>query len=431
MFEVLEKKGKRRLGRLSTMHGDIYTPAFGPDATRGLIKNLAPHESFNLTGNFKPIEVKRLLDQTFSQGNSECDESKILTDVLENGERFSSQNLDHDNIEVLLDNKYRRSIHETQFILSNTYHLRSYPGDEFIKNAGGLHKFMQWPLPILTDSGGFQVFSLIHGAKNLKGKVTDDGAYFNNPVNGEKLELSPEKAIEIQFNLGSDIMVVLDDCRHYKDDKELKRSVYRTIEWAKRCKAKFEEIINSPNYKYIHSENISSKVKRPLLFCVIQGGIDYDLRKYCVDELIKIGFDGYGFGGWAINEKEYFPYDLLEYVAQMLPEDKPRYAMGVGNPDNMKLCVDFGYDLFDCVIPSRNARHGLAYTTDGDIKILNSRFKTDKSPLDPNLESIASNYSKEYIHHLFKIKDALGGELMTIQNLMFFNYWLNNLYNFL
>jgi queuine tRNA-ribosyltransferase len=402
MFKVLEKKGKRRLGRLSTMHGDIYTPAFGPDATRGLIRNIAPHEVFNLRGDFSPLEIRDLLDSYFK-------------DDIE--KKFRDR-----DILKLLDNKYRRETNETQFMLSNTYHLRSYPGDEFIKKAGGIHKFVNWPLPILTDSGGFQVFSLIHGAKNLKGKVTDDGAFFNNPVTGERLELTPENAIDIQFNLGSDIMVVLDDCRHYQDNKELKKSVYRTIEWAKRCKKRFEEIINVPDYKYIHRDNLRSQVKRPLLFCVVQGGIDYDLRQYCVDELTKIGFDGYGFGGWAINEKEYFPYDLLKFVAERLPEDKPRYAMGIGNPDNMKLCIDFGYDLFDCVIPSRNGRHGLAYTTNGDIRIQNAKYKTDKDFLDDKLESLASKYSKEYLYHLFKIGDSLGGEILTLQNLAFFNY---------
>lgn len=387
MFKLLGKIGNRRLGVLSTMHGDIFTPAFGPDATRGLIKNLAPHEILDLSGNYSANEIKKILSNK-------------------------------DRAHKLLHNKTRRKNHETQFILSNTYHLRSYPGDDFIKKNGGLHNFIKWPLPILTDSGGFQVFSLIHGAKNLKGKVTDDGAFFNNPITGERLELTPEKAMEIQFNLGSDIMVVLDDCRHYKDYKELKKSVYRTIEWAKRCKKRFEEIITERNFAENH---------RPLLFCVVQGGIDYELREYCVNELTKIGFDGYGFGGWAINEKEYFPYDLLKFVAERLPEDKPRYAMGVGNPENMITCVNYGYDLFDCVIPSRNARHGLAYTTKGEIKIQNAIYKNDKSPLDANLPSIASNYSKEYIYHLFKIQDALGGELLTIQNLKFFNYCLNNL----
>lgn len=390
MFELIEKIGDKRLGILHTLHGPIYTPAFGPDATRGLIKNIAPHELLDLSGNLSANELNK---------------------IILSGEA-SEEN------EKLLDNKYRRQAYETQFILSNTYHLRSYPGDEFIKSVGGIHKFIKWPLPILTDSGGFQVFSLIHNSKNLKGKITDDGAYFNNPITGEKLELTPEKAIEIQFNFGSDIMVVLDDCRHYQDKKELKKSVYRTIEWAKRSKAKFEELCKIHKFQ----GNTQSKVNRPLLFGVVQGGIDYELREYCLNKLVEIGFDGYGFGGWAINEKEYFPYDLLKFVAQRLPEDKPRYAMGVGNPKNILECIEYGYDLFDCVIPSRNARHGLCYTTQGEIKIQNSRFKNDFTPLDDKLLSIASNYPKNYIYHLFKIQDQLGGELLTIHNLKYFNY---------
>jgi queuine tRNA-ribosyltransferase len=374
MFEILEKRGTKRLGKISTVHGDIYTPAFGPDATRGLIRNIAPHETRNLTA-------------------------------------------DPENDKVV-DNKERRERDEIQFILTNTYHMRSYPGDEFIKDRGGIHEFMKWDRPVLTDSGGFQVFSLIHGAKNLKGKVTNNGAYFNNPVNGLRLELTPENAIDIQFNMGSDIMVVLDDCRHYTDTKELKRSVYRTIEWAKRCKVRFEE--NLPKYGF---PGWNEPGLRPLLFCVVQGGIDYELRKFCAEELAKIGFDGYGFGGWAINnDQEEILYNIMEYVASILPEDKPRYAMGMGTPDNMLKLIDLGYDLFDCVIPSRNGRHGMCYTTEGIIRILNSKYKTDHSVLDPNLKSIASGYEKYYLHHLFKVGDLLGGELLTLHNLKYFNY---------
>jgi queuine tRNA-ribosyltransferase len=426
MFELLEKKGNRRLGVLHTMHGPIYTPAFGPDATRGLIKNIAPHELFDLSGKTSAQEVNKLLDCHSGRSDSGDPESgsSLLqtTQIKSNNQILSQAQDDKTRLRSILDNKARRLNNEIQFLLSNTYHLRSFPGDKFIKEMGGLHEFMKWPLPILTDSGGFQVFSLIHGAKNLKGKVTDDGAYFNNPVTGERLELTPENAIDIQFNLGSDIIVVLDDCRHYQDQKELKKSVYRTIEWARRCKVRFEERLETYEFKGDQSQ----KVKRPLLFCVVQGGIDLELRKYCVDELVKIGFDGYGFGGWAINEKEYFPFEVMKFVAERLPEDKPRYAMGVGNPENMQRCIEYGYDMFDCVIPSRNARHGLAYTTEGDIKIQNAKFKMDKTSLDPNLESIATNYSKAYIHHLFKIQDALGGELLTIQNLKYFNSIMTN-----
>lgn len=382
MFEILEKRGKKRLGKISTVHGDIYTPAFGPDATRGVIRNIAPHETMNLTAE------------------------------IEN--------------EQITDNRIRRERDEIQFILTNTYHMRSFPGDEFLREMGGVHKFMKWDRPILTDSGGFQVFSLIHGAKNLKGKVTNNGAYFNNPINGERLELTPEKAIDIQFNMGSDIMVVLDDCRHYTDTKELKRSVHRTIAWANRCKARFQENLEKygfTDWEYTAEGLPEFNKKRPLLFCVVQGGIDYDLRKFCAEELVKIGFDGYGFGGWAINnDQEQILYKIMEFVASILPEDKPRYAMGMGTPDNMRTLIEYGYDLFDCVIPSRNGRHGLCYTTEGIVRILNAKYKRDNSPLDPGLKSIASDYEKYYLHHLFKVGDSLGGELLTIHNLKYFNY---------
>lgn len=384
MFRLLSKKGGKRVGVIQTMHGLIYTPAFGPDATRGIIKNLLPHELIDLEGKYSLQEIQKML----SQNNS-----------------------------ILLDNNYRKNNNETQFILANTYHLISYPGVSFFQENQNLHNLMQWPLPILTDSGGFQVFSLIHNSKNLKGKVTDNGVKFHNPTNGSIIELTPENVIEIQFLFGSDIIVVLDDCRHYQDEKELEKSVYRTIEWARRSKIKYNELIQK-NKKYNESY-------RPLLFCVIQGGINLNLRKFCAEELMKIGFDGYGFGGWAINEKEYFPYEILEYVANILPVDKPRYAMGVGNPKNIEACINFGYDLFDCVIPTRNARHGLAYTTEGEIKILNNKYKKDITPLDQNLKSKASLYPKQYIHHLFKIKDPAAGTLLTIHNLKYFNFLMN------
>jgi queuine tRNA-ribosyltransferase len=381
MFEVLEKRERKRLGIIRTLHGDIYTPAFGPDATRGLVKNIAPHELYNLSGTASNLEIN--------------------------------------------NNKTRRENNETQFLLTNTYHIRSYPGDQFINEMGGIHEFMQWPLPILTDSGGFQVFSLIHKAKSLKGKITDNGAVFNHPVTGEKLELTPEIAIDIQFNLGSDIMVVLDDPRDPDNHKEMEASVYRTIEWAKRSKKRFEENLVKVEKGYPHlykSIQHSTSIKRPLLFAVVQGGNDLGLRKLCMDELEKIGFDGYGYGGYPKDNEGKFPYKTLEYIASIMPEDKPRYALGVGTPENILKCIEYGWDLFDCVIPSRNARHALCYTSAGEIKIQNSRFRMDKTPLDTKLDSIASGYPKYYLHHLFKVHDALGGELLTIHNLKYFNY---------
>jgi queuine tRNA-ribosyltransferase len=438
MFQILEKQGKKRLGKISTMHGDIFTPAFGPDATRGLVKSVAPHDLLDLSG----VGVRHALPL---QG---------------------------------IDNLERRNQNELQFMLTNTYHMRTYPGDEFVREMGGIHKFMKWPLPVLTDSGGFQVFSLINAKPELKGKITENGAVFKNPLNGAVLELTPEIAIDIQFNLGSDIMMVLDDPKHPNNHDEMEASVHRTIEWAKRCKVRYEENlvkygyrVQEPNLKnqgptdvkfqvpssnfqeqaeasdgvplfqeggpeggvftlndipdpigkLAHSQ-IDNLAKRPLLFGIVQGGNDLALRKYCIDELEKIGFDGYGYGGYPTDEEGNFPYKTLEYLADILPEDKPRYAMGVGTPENMERLIEFGWDMFDCVIPSRNARHGLCYTTEGDIRILSSKYKKDTSPLDPNLKSIASEYEKYYLHHLFKIGDPAGGTLLTLHNLKFYNY---------
>lgn len=397
MFEFT-LKNNIRLGKITTPHGPIFTPAFAPDATRGNIKSIAIHDIVDLEG-------KRT--------------QKEIIEALNNHNGYQNP---------IFNNRIRAQNNETQFILANTYHLMSYPGDEFIKNYGGLHEFIKWPLPIITDSGGFQVFTLIHKAKHLKGKITDEGAVFRNIYNGDLVKLTPEKAIEIQFNLGADIMITLDDCRHYQDSKELAKSVYRTIEWAERGKRKFIEILNSQGLSFEKDQGD----KRPLLFCVIQGGIDKKLRKLCAEKLIEIGFDGYSFGGWAINEKEYFPYDILEYVAKILPQNKPRYVLGVGTPQNIKMCIEYGYDMFDCVIPTRNARHGLAYTTKGEIKIKNKRYKKDKTILDPNLESKASRYTKAFLHHLTKIDDPIAGNLLTIHNLKFFNFWINQItqYNF-
>lgn len=378
MFEILEKRGKKRLGKITTGHGEIFTPAFGPDATRGLVKNVAPHELKNLTKVTSPEDYEAI------------------------------------------GNKERREKDELQFLLTNTYHMRSYPGDVFIRDMGGIHRFMNWDRPILTDSGGFQVFSLIHNAKNLKGKITDNGAVFRNPINGEKLELTPEIAMDIQFNLGSDLMVVLDEPTEPGEYRKMERSVWRTIEWAKRCKKRYEE--NLVRYNYIDEKTGAELMKRPILFGVIQGATVKPLRKLCLEELEKIGFDGYGFGGHPQIEPGKFPYEMSEYLCEIIPEERIRYALGVGTPEDMEQCIEFGFDLFDCVIPSRNARHGIAYTSEGKLNFFNAVHKKDTSVLDRNLRSIASDFERYYIYHLFKINDSLGGELLTIHNLKYYNY---------
>lgn len=405
MFEILVKRGKKRLGRISTLHGDIYTPAFGPDATRGLVKNISPEELEDLTGN--------------SVGDSA--------------------------LRSLQNEKDRWENDELQLILTNTYHMRSYPGDLFIKEMGGIHRFMKWNRPILTDSGGFQVFSLIHNAKNLKGKIDENGAHFRNPINGEKLELTPEIAMDIQFNLGSDLMVVLDEPTEPGEYKKMKYSVDRTLRWAARCKKRYEEnlikygyreVQNSKNQEPNNRETLQpvnsvkdNKIKRPILFAVIQGADNLELRKYCMEKLEEIGFDGYGFGGHPQIAPGEFPYEAAEFLAHIIPENKIRYAMGVGTPENMEKCIEFGFDLFDCVIPSRNARHGVAYTTEGRLNFFNAVHKKDFSVLDPNLQSRGSAYERYYLYHLFKIQDSLGGELLTIHNLKYFNYVMRKGFN--
>jgi queuine tRNA-ribosyltransferase len=382
-FELLAEKNGVRQGVIHTMHGDIYTSAFGPDATRGTIKNVDPQDLKKIDPN----------------DNSQTQQKRW-------------QNF------------------ETQFVLTNTYHQLSYPGPEFIKEMGGLHKLMQWDRPILTDSGGFQVFSLIHAKKNkrnkkgqLKAFVDEEGAQFVHPYTGQRFKLTPEKAIDIQFAFGSDIMVALDDCRHFEDEENMEASVERTIRWARQCKLRFEQNLQD-QYGLTPGQG-----PRPLLFAVIQGGFSKELREYCTKELNKIGFDGFGFGGWAVNTadaKDSLPYDLMEFTANLIPKNKPRYAMGVGTPTDIKQLIPRGYDLFDCVIPSRNARHGLVYTSQGDIKITNAKFKQDTSPLDPKLNSPAAKYPKFFLHHLFKTKDPLGGNLLTLHNLKFFNYLMTS-----
>ncbi|MCB9801673.1 MAG: tRNA guanosine(34) transglycosylase Tgt [Pseudomonadales bacterium] len=370
-FQLFTPPGETpRRGVITTPHGQIMTPAFGPDATRGVIKHLSPEEITHLSG------------------------------TLTQGETLSAEHLREQN--------------ELQFLLTNTFHLRSYPGDEYIRQMGGIHQFMQWNRPVLTDSGGFQVFSLIHNSANLKGSVDNDGAHFTNPRDGAPLILTPENAIDIQWNLGSDIMVVLDDCRHYQDEAELVASVERTIAWAERCKQRFEQHLAKRGLGW-------ESTVRPLLFCVVQGGIDKTLRKHCAEALIQIGFDGYGFGGWAITEKEFFPDEVMQFVAKLLPADAPRYAMGVGTPDDMLRCMQYGYDLFDCVLPTRNARHGVCYSSDGVVRITNAKYKHDTSVLDKIITSRAAHYPRYYLHHLFKIKDSLGGRLLSIHNLAYYN----------
>ncbi len=375
MFEIISKNGNSRIGKLTTNHGEINTPFFMPDATRGFVRSL---------------------------DNKELEETGISPMVV------------------------------------NTYHLYLKPGMEIIKKSGGIHGFMAYDQPLLSDSGGYQVFSLIH--KNPKmGKVTENEVIFRSPLDGSKHILTPEKAIQIQFDLGVDMMVCLDDPppNNYSKEK-IKKAVERTIRWAERCMIEYKKQLL---IRKIKEEN------RPLIFCVIQGGKYLDLRKKCADGLIEIGFsakggpalgwDGYGFGARHINEDGSIMEEVLEKTASFIPEDSLRFALGIGTPEDIVKCVNFGWDMFDCVIPTREGRHGRIFLRkykvenqkpkiNSDfyetININNEKFKNDFSKIDENCNcQLCRNYSRAYLNHLFAMKETLGMRLASIHNLKFYS----------
>lgn len=283
-------------------------------------------------------------------------------------------------------------------ILANTYHLWQRPGEDIVAKAGGLHKFMNYDGPILTDSGGFQVFSL---AKPKD--ICEEGVHFKNHLNGDRLFLTPEKSIEIQEKLGSDIVMSFDECIGYPTtEKYVENSVERTLRWAKRGKDVFKE--NNNQY----------------LFGIVQGGEYPHLREHCAKELQKIGFDGYSIGGTSVGEDKPTMYKMVEYSTKHLPEDKLRYLMGVGDPIDLIENVMRGIDMFDCVSPTRLARHGHAYTKHGKINLKNSKYKEDFTPIDSNCNCYAcQNYTKAYIRHLINAKETFGARLISIHNINF------------
>ncbi len=283
-------------------------------------------------------------------------------------------------------------------ILSNTYHLWLRPGEDIVNKAGGLHKFMNYDGPILTDSGGFQVFSL---AKNKKKDIVEEGVHFKSHLDGQKLFLTPEKSIEIQNKLDSDIAMSFDECPPYPVTYEyMKNSVERTLRWAKRGK----DVHSNPNQS---------------LFGIVQGGEFEDLRKYSAEETVKMNFDGYSIGGTSVGEDKDTMYKMIDYAVPYLPEDKPRYLMGVGDPLDIIEGVIRGIDMFDCVLPTRIARHGNAFTKYGKINIKNAKYKEDFSPLDECDCYTCKNYTKAYIRHLIVSGEALGGRLLSIHNIRF------------
>ena len=332
-----EKNTKARLGTIKTNYGTYETPMFMPVGTRATVKSLSKEELI----------------------------------------------AEHAGI-----------------ILSNTYHLWLRPGPDVIKNCGGLHKFMSWNQPILTDSGGFQVFSL---AKSKKKDITEEGVHFKSHIDGQNLFLTPEKSIEIQNKLDSDIAMSFDECPPASASYEyLKNSVERTIRWAKRGKA----VHNNPNQS---------------LFGIVQGGAYEDLRKYSAIETVKLDFDGYSIGGVANDgESKEDMYKAIEYSTPYMPEDKVRYLMGVGEPIDIIEGVIRGVDIFDCVLPTRIARHGQAFTKYGKINLNNAKFKEDLTPIEDDCDCYTcKNYSKAYIRHLITTGETLGGRLLSIHNIRF------------
>jgi queuine tRNA-ribosyltransferase len=287
----------------------------------------------------------------------------------------------------------------SQIILGNTYHLLLRPGVERIKQAGGLHKFMNCPMPILTDSGGFQVMSL-----SKISKVTEDGVEFNSHIDGKKFFLTPEDSIQVQLDLNSDIVMVFDECPKYSAEKDkIKKSMDLSLRWAERCKKKFG--IQESKW----------------LFGITQGGIFPDLRKECLKKLIDIGFDGYALGGLAVGENQSEMFDAVDAVKDILPKDKPHYLMGVGMPQDILGAVKRGIDMFDCVLPTRSGRTGLAFTWNGKVNIRNAKYAKDEDPLDQSIDCPASNsYSKNYLNHLVNSNEILGSMLLTWHNIAFY-----------
>ncbi|GAB5466143.1 MAG: tRNA guanosine(34) transglycosylase Tgt [Candidatus Kapaibacteriales bacterium] len=346
MFELIKEDGtsKARLGKLSTDHGEILTPVFMPVGTQGAVKAIEQRE------------------------------------LLEIG---------------------------SQIILGNTYHLYLRPGTEVIEHFGGLHKFNSWEKPILTDSGGYQIFSL----KEIR-KLTDDGAEFKSHLDGSLHFFSPEKVIEIQKSLGSDIMMVLDECPEGGAERDyIEKSIKLSLKWAERCKS--AHLTQSQRYDH-----------RQFLFGIGQGGRFADLRRDYIKRLIDIDFDGYSIGGLSVGEPKEVMHEMTDVSTDVLPKNKARYLMGVGTPIDLLEGVERGVDMFDCVLPTRNARNGQIFTTRGKINIRNAKHKLNEEPIDPGLDNYASrNFSLGYLRHLIIANEILGLQLASIQNIAFY-HWL-------
>lgn len=304
-----------------------------------------------------------------------------------------------------------------QILLSNTYHLHLQPGENVVESAGGLHSFIGWDKPMLTDSGGFQVFSL----ESLR-KISDAGVHFKNHLNGAPLFLDPASAMRIQHALGADIIMCFDHCPPSTASRaEILAATDRTIRWAAECKKQHErlKIQKTQRTQKIQKNDSSASSAFPLLFGIVQGGLERDLREKCAQELIAIGFDGYALGGLAVGESEHKMYGVVDAVCPLLPEDKPRYLMGVGVVEQLQSCVQRGIDMFDCVLPMRLARHGTILLSDGGkLRIKTSAFRTDHSPIDADSPVPQSRiFKRSYLHHLIRSGERFGETLACLQNL--------------
>jgi queuine tRNA-ribosyltransferase len=335
-FEIKKTYKDTRTGLIRTKRGDIHTPAFMPVGTQGTVKAMSSEELIAIGA---------------------------------------------------------------EIILCNTYHLYLRPGHEVINKVGGLHRFIHWDRSILTDSGGFQVYSL----SSLR-KIYDEGVQFRSHLDGSLHVLTPEKSMEIQLMLGADIIMSFDECTPYPVEYEYAlKSLELTTKWARRCKD--------------YCKAFSSQA----LFGIIQGGMYKDLRKRSLEELTSIGFDGYAVGGLSVGEPKEEMYEIIEFIGPLMPKDKPRYLMGVGDLIDVLIAVENGFDMFDCVMPTRNARNGTLFTSIGRISIKRTEFKSDPDPLDPNCGCYTcQNYSRAYLRHLFLAKEILSMRLNTIHNLYFY-----------
>lgn len=334
-FTVDATDGKARAARLQTAHGEVQTPVFMAVGTRATVKAMSPEELQSLG----------------------C-----------------------------------------QVVLGNTYHLHLRPGEDVIKTLGGLHKFMNWHQPILTDSGGFQVFSL----SKLR-KISEEGVEFRSHIDGSKYFISPEKSMEIQMDLGADIIMAFDECPPWPASPEqTESSMALTLRWLKRCVERMDR-------------------KESLLFGIAQGGLNYDSRMRSMEQITSVELPGYALGGFSVGEPIEMMHELVQKVGDQLPAHKPRYLMGVGTPLDLLLCIDSGIDMFDCVLPTRVARNGTLFTSLGKISIKRTEYKLDPNPLDPNCDCYTcKNYSKGYLRHLFLTGEILGSRLNTIHNLAFY-----------